>query len=96
MTLLHFPADLQPGDYELRLVVYDFLTQTPTVQQGMSGRRRSPWRACDWHNEERDDTPECARANGPDSGNRAFGVRSDFVNLQVRLWRKTPKSARIR
>ena len=28
-----FPADLQPGDYELRLVVYDFLTQTPTVQQ---------------------------------------------------------------
>ena len=34
MTLLHFPADLQPGDYELRLVVYDFLTQTPTVQQG--------------------------------------------------------------
>ncbi len=31
--LLHFPADLQPGDYELRLVVYDFLTQTPTVQQ---------------------------------------------------------------
>ena len=33
MTLLHFPADLQPGDYELRLVVYDFLTQTPTVQQ---------------------------------------------------------------
>ena len=35
MTLLHFPADLQPGDYELRLVVYDFLTQTPTVQQGV-------------------------------------------------------------
>ena len=34
MTMLHFPADLQPGDYELRLVVYDFLTQTPTVQQG--------------------------------------------------------------
>ena len=33
MTLLHFPADLQPGNYELRLVVYDFLTQTPTVQQ---------------------------------------------------------------
>ena len=33
MTLLHFPADLQPGDYELRLVVYDFHTQTPTVQQ---------------------------------------------------------------
>ena len=33
MTLLHFPADLQPDDYELRLVVYDFHTQTPTVQQ---------------------------------------------------------------
>ena len=35
-TLFHldFPADLQPGDYELRLVVYDFQTQTPTVQQG--------------------------------------------------------------
>ena len=31
--LLRFPADLRPGDYELRLVVYDFLTQTPTVQQ---------------------------------------------------------------
>ena len=35
-TLFHldFPVDLPPGDYELRLVVYDFLTQTPTVQQG--------------------------------------------------------------
>ena len=34
-TLFHldFPVDLPPGDYELRLVVYDFLTQTPTVQQ---------------------------------------------------------------
>ena len=35
MTLLHFPADLQPGNYELRLVVYDVETQTPTVQQGV-------------------------------------------------------------
>ena len=32
MTLLHFPPDLPPGEYELRLVVYDFDTQIPTVQ----------------------------------------------------------------
>ena len=32
MTLLHFPPDLPPGEYELRLVVYDFETQVPTVQ----------------------------------------------------------------
>ena len=31
---LNLPTDLQPGDYELRLVVYDFYTQSPTVQQG--------------------------------------------------------------
>ena len=31
-ALLHLPADLPPGDYELRLVVYDFETQVPTVQ----------------------------------------------------------------
>lgn len=30
---LGVPAELQPGYYELRLVVYDFETQTPTVQQ---------------------------------------------------------------
>ena len=35
MTLLHFPADLQPGEYELRLVVYNFETQIPTVQGGV-------------------------------------------------------------
>ena len=32
MILLHFPPDLPPGDYELRMVVYDFETQLPTVQ----------------------------------------------------------------
>ncbi len=32
MTLLHFPPDLPPGDYELRMVVYNFETQVPTVQ----------------------------------------------------------------
>ncbi len=31
-ALLHLPTDLPPGDYELRLVVYDFETQVPTVQ----------------------------------------------------------------
>ena len=30
---LDFPADLLPGDYELRLVVYNIETLTPTVQQ---------------------------------------------------------------
>ena len=32
MPLLHFPPDLPPGEYELRLVVYDFETQVPAVQ----------------------------------------------------------------
>ncbi len=34
-TLFHLdvPAELPPGDYELRMVVYDFETQTPTVQR---------------------------------------------------------------
>ena len=31
-ALLHLPPDLPPGDYELRLVVYNFQTQAPTVQ----------------------------------------------------------------
>ena len=30
---LVFLADLPPGEYELRLVVYDSQTQAPTVQQ---------------------------------------------------------------
>ena len=30
---LDLPADLLPGDYELRLVVYNIETLTPTVQQ---------------------------------------------------------------
>ena len=29
---LNFPADLEPGDYELRLIVYDAETLTPTVE----------------------------------------------------------------
>ncbi len=32
ISLLHLPPDLPPGEYELRLVVYDFETQVPTVQ----------------------------------------------------------------
>ncbi len=32
VALLHLPADLPPGEYELRLVVYNFETQVPTVQ----------------------------------------------------------------
>ncbi len=31
-AMLHLPTDLPPGDYELRLVVYNFETQVPTVQ----------------------------------------------------------------
>ena len=36
-TLYHldFPADLSAGDYELRMVVYDFDTQKPTVELGV-------------------------------------------------------------
>ena len=42
MALLHLPADLPPGEYELRLVVYDVETQTPTVQIGCLGARDNP------------------------------------------------------
>ena len=35
LALLSFPADLQAGEYELRLVVYNFETQAPTVQVGV-------------------------------------------------------------
>ena len=35
LHLLEIPAELQPGDYELRLVVYDFETQQPTVELGV-------------------------------------------------------------
>ena len=31
-ALLTFPADLPAGEYELRMVVYDFETLTPTVE----------------------------------------------------------------
>ena len=31
-ALLRLPTDIPPGDYELRMVVYDFETQLPTVQ----------------------------------------------------------------
>lgn len=32
---LEFPADLPPGEYELRMVVYDFETLVPTVEIGV-------------------------------------------------------------
>ena len=35
LHLLDFPADLPPGEYELRLVVYDFETLKPTVEIGV-------------------------------------------------------------
>ena len=35
LHLLKVPADLAPGDYELRLVVYDFETHEPTVELGV-------------------------------------------------------------
>ena len=35
LALLAVPADLPYGDYELRVVVYDFETQVPTVQEGV-------------------------------------------------------------
>ena len=35
LVQLEFPAGLPPGDYELRMVVYNFETQAPTVQQGI-------------------------------------------------------------
>ena len=35
LALLAVPADLPYGDYELRVVVYDFETQVPTVQESV-------------------------------------------------------------
>ena len=35
LHLLEFPTDLPPGEYELRLVVYDFETLKPTVEIGV-------------------------------------------------------------
>ena len=35
LHLLDFPADLLPGEYELRLVVYDYETLKPTVELGV-------------------------------------------------------------
>ena len=35
LHLLDIPTELPPGEYELRLVVYDVETQTPTVQEGV-------------------------------------------------------------
>ena len=32
---VEFPADIPPGDYELRMVVYNFETQVPTVEVGV-------------------------------------------------------------
>ncbi len=35
LHLLRFPPELPPGEYELRLVVYDYETQKPTVELGV-------------------------------------------------------------
>ena len=35
LHLLDIPTELPPGDYELRMVVYNFETQRPTVQEGV-------------------------------------------------------------
>ena len=35
LALIHFPAELAAGEYELRLVVYEFETLVPTVQIGV-------------------------------------------------------------
>ena len=35
LHLLEFSADLPPGEYEMRLVVYDFATLKPTVELGI-------------------------------------------------------------
>ena len=35
LNVFALPQDLTPGDYELRLVVYDDRTQTPTVEVGV-------------------------------------------------------------
>ena len=35
LVQLDIPADIAPGEYELRLVVYNFETQVPTVQVGV-------------------------------------------------------------
>ena len=34
-STLEFPPDIPAGDYELRMVVYNFETQTPTVELGV-------------------------------------------------------------
>ncbi len=35
MALLKIPAELSAGEYELRMVVYDFETLVPTVEIGV-------------------------------------------------------------
>ncbi len=35
LHFLEFPSDLLPGEYDLRLVVYDFETLKPTVELGV-------------------------------------------------------------
>lgn len=37
LNFLEFPQEIQPGEYELRLVVYDSETLTPTVERGVWG-----------------------------------------------------------
>ncbi|MCY4411820.1 MAG: hypothetical protein OXC27_15295 [Caldilineaceae bacterium] len=35
LIYLDIPTDLEPGEYDMRLVVYDYATQKPTVEQGI-------------------------------------------------------------
>ena len=44
---LDIPADLGPGEYELRLIVYSTETEIPTVEIGVWSRNWC-WRACGW------------------------------------------------
>ena len=56
--LVEFPADLLPGDYELRLIVYDTASLKPTVTLGLweagsdvgphSAGRTISWRPYRW------------------------------------------------
>ena len=35
LIYLGIPTDLEPGEYDMRLVVYEYATQKPTVEQGI-------------------------------------------------------------
>ena len=47
LTVLAVPADLPAGNYELRLVVYDW-RRWSRLSNWACGRRRRRWRACAW------------------------------------------------